>query len=168
MIMRFDPFREFDRLTEQLASTASRAPRAFPMDAYRRGDQFIVEFDLPGVEPASIELTVEQNVLTVRAERRFEPREGDELIVAERPQGTYARQIFLGDALDSERVQADCRLGVLTLTIPVAETAKPRQVPVGGGQETETIVPPPAGGAAASPAERPASTAGRAAPNGNS
>jgi HSP20 family protein len=166
MIMRFDPFREFDRLTEQFASTASRAPRAFPMDAYRRGDRFIVEFDLPGVEPASIELTVEQNVLTVRAERRFEPREGDEVIVAERPQGTYARQIFLGDALDSERVQADCRLGVLTLTIPVAETAKPRQVPVGGGQETETIVPPPAGGAEASPAERPVSTAGQAAPNG--
>jgi HSP20 family protein len=168
MIMRFDPFREFDRLTEQLASTASRAPRAFPMDAYRRGDQFIVEFDLPGVEPASIELTVEQNALTVRAERRFEPREGDEVLVAERPQGTYARQIFLGDALDSERVQADCRLGVLTLTIPVAETAKPRQVPVGGGQETETIVPPPAGGPAASPSERPASTAGQAAPNGKS
>jgi HSP20 family protein len=82
------------------------------------------------------------------------------VLVSERPQGTYARQIFLGDALDSERVQADCRLGVLTLTIPVAETAKPRQVPVGGGQETETIVPPPAGGAAASPAERPVSTAG--------
>ena len=160
MLLRFDPFREFDRLTEQLVSTASRAPRPFPMDAYRRGDRFIVEFDLPGVEPASIELTVEQNVLTVRAERRFEPREGDEVIVAERPQGTYARQIFLGDALDSERVQADCRLGVLTLTIPVAETAKPRQVPVRGGRETETIVPPPAGGAAASPAERPVSTAG--------
>jgi HSP20 family protein len=89
------------------------------------------------------------------------------VLVAERPQGTYARQIFLGDALDSERVQADCRLGVLTLTIPVAETAKPRQVPV-GGQETETIVPPPAGGAEASPSQPPVSTAGQAAPNGNS
>ena len=111
MLLRFDPFREFDRLTEQLASTASRAPRPFPMDAYRRGDRFIVEFDLPGVEPASIELTVEQNVLTVRAERRFEPQEGDELVVAERPQGTYARQVFLGDTLDAEHVQADCQLG---------------------------------------------------------
>jgi HSP20 family protein len=168
MIMRFDPFREFDRLTEQFASTASRAPRAFPMDAYRRGDQFIVDFDLPGVEPASIELTVEQNVLTVRAERRFEPREGDEVIVAERPQGTYARQIFLGDALDSERVQADCRLGVLTLTIPVAETAKPRQVPVSGGQQAQTIEPLTAGGAEASPAGPPVSTAGHAAPSGES
>jgi HSP20 family protein len=168
MIMRFDPFREFDRLTEQLASTASRAPRAFPMDAYRRGDQFIVEFDLPGVEPTSIELTVEQNVLTVRAERRFEPRDGDEVLVAERPHGTYARQIFLGDALDSERVQADCRLGVLTLTIPVAETAKPRQVPVRGDRETETIVQPTAGGAEASSSERPVAPAGPAAPNGKS
>ena len=87
MLIRFDPFREFDRLTEQLASTATRVPRAFPMDAYRRGDQFIVEFDLPGVEPASIDLTVENNVLSVRSERRFEPREGDEVLVAERPQG---------------------------------------------------------------------------------
>ena len=129
-------------------STAARAPRGFPMDAYRRGDRFIVEFDLPGVEPASIELTVEQNVLSVRAERRFEPRECDEVIVAERPQGTYARQVFLGDALDSERVQANCRHGVLTLTIPVAEAAKPRRVPVGGGQDAQTIEPLSAGGAA--------------------
>jgi HSP20 family protein len=166
MLMRFDPFRELDRLTEQLASTASRAPRAFPMDAYRRGDRFIVEFDLPGVEPASIELTVEQNVLTVRAERRFEPREGDEVIVAERPQGRYARQVFLGDALDSEHVQATCRLGVLALTIPVAEAAKPRRVPVRGEQETQTIEPPTAGGADASPGGQPVSTAGQAAPSG--
>ena len=131
MLTRCDSFRELDRLTEQLASTASHAPRAFPMDAYRRSERFIVEFDLPGVEPASIELTVEKNVLTARAARRFEPREGDEVVVAERPQGTYARQGFLGDALDSERVQADCRHGVLTLTIPVAEAAKPRRVPAG-------------------------------------
>jgi HSP20 family protein len=168
VLMRFDPFRDLDRLTEQLASTASRAPRGFPMDAYRRGDRFIVEFDLPGVAPESIELTAEQNVLTVRAERRFEPLEGDEVIVAERPQGTYARQIFLGDALDSERVQANCRLGVLTLTIPVAEAAKPRQVPIGGGEEAQTIEPATAGGAEASPAGQPASTAAHPAPSGES
>ena len=106
-------------------------------------------------------------MLTVRAERRFEPREGDDVLVAERPQGTYARQIFLGDALDSERVQADCRIGVLTLTIPVAETAKPRQVPVRGDRETETIVPPPAAPRPA-PASGPLSTAEQAAPNGKS
>jgi HSP20 family protein len=168
MLLRFDPFREFDRLTEQLASTASRAPRPFPMDAYRRGDRFIVEFDLPGVEPASIELTVEQNVLTVRAERRFEPQAGAELVVAERPQGTYARQVFLGDTLDAEHVQADCQLGVLTLTIPVAETAKPRQVPVSGGQQAQTIEPQTAGSAEASTPEPPVPTVGHAAPSGES
>jgi HSP20 family protein len=168
MLMRFDPFRDLDQLAEQLASTASRAPKGFPMDAYRRGDRFIVEFDLPGVEPASIELTVEQNVLTVRAERRFEPREGDEVIVAERPQGTYARQVFLGEALDSERVQATCQLGVLTLTIPVAEAAKPRRVPVGGEKEAQTIEPPTAGAAEASPVEQQASTAGHPRPSGES
>jgi HSP20 family protein len=104
----------------------------------------------------------------VRAERRFEPREGDEVIVAERPQGTYARQVFLGDALDSERVEATCQLGVLTLTIPVAEAAKPRRVPVGGEPESETIEPPTVGGADASPAGQPVSTAGQAAPSAES
>jgi HSP20 family protein len=148
MLMRFDSFRELDRLAEQLASTAARAPKAFPMDAYRRGDRFIVEFDLPGVEP------------------RFELQEGDEVIVAERPQGTYARQVFLGDALDPERLQANCRHGVLTLTIPVAEAAKPRRVPVGGGQDAQTIEPLTAGGVEAGPSERPVSTAGNAVPRG--
>ena len=168
MLLRFDPIREFDRLTEQLASTPTRVPRGFPMDAYRRGDQFIVEFDLPGVEPASIDLTVEQNVLTVRAERRLEPQEGDELVVAERPQGTYARQVFLSDTLDAENVHADCQLGVLTLTIPVAETAKPRHVAVSGGQDAETIEPMTAGGPEAIPAGQPASTAGQAPATGES
>jgi HSP20 family protein len=141
MLVRFDPYREFDRLAEQFASTASRAPRAFPMDAYRRGEQFIVQFDLPGIEPGAIELTVEQNVLTVRAERRFEPQQGDEVVVAERPYGTYTRQLFLGDTLDSENMQASCEHGVLTLTIPVAETAKPRRVQVGGRPDAQTIEP---------------------------
>jgi HSP20 family protein len=159
MLMRFDPYRELDRLTEQLASTASRAPRAFPMDAYRRGEQFIVQFDLPGVEPAAIDLTVEQNVLTVRAERRFEPRQDDEVVVAERPHGTYTRQIFLGDTLDSENMQANCEHGVLTLTIPVAETAKPRRVQVGGSSDAQTIEPQAAGGAQAIPARQPAAEA---------
>jgi HSP20 family protein len=165
MLMRFDPYRELDRLTEQLASTASRAPRAFPMDAYRRGDQFIVHFDLPGVEPAAIELTVEQNVVTVRAERRFEPRQGDEMVIAERPHGTYSRQIFLGDTLESENVHANCEHGVLTLTIPVAQTAKPRRVQVGGGPDAQTIEPQAPGGAKAIPARQPE---GGAAPAGTS
>jgi HSP20 family protein len=146
MLMRFDPYRELDRLTEQLASTASRAPRAFPMDAYRRGEQFIVQFDLPGVEPAAIDLTVEQNVLTVRAERRFEPRPDDEVVVTERPHGIYTRQIFLGDTLDSENMQANFEHGVLTLTIPVAETAKPRRVEISDSKDAQTIEAQTAGG----------------------
>jgi HSP20 family protein len=168
MLIRFDPFREFDRLTEQLVSTATHVARGFPMDAYRRGDRFIVEFDLPGVEPESIEMTVEKNVLSVRSERRFEPREGDEVVVAERPHGTYTRQLFLGDTLDSENVQATYEHGVLTLTIPVAETAKPRRVQIGGGQDAQTIEPLTAGGAAATSAGQPASTAEEATPTGES
>jgi HSP20 family protein len=165
MLIRFDPYRELDRLTEQLASTASRAPRAFPMDAYRRGDQFIVHLDLPGIEPSTIDLTVEQNVLTVRAERRFEPQQGDEVVIAERPHGTYTRQIFLGDTLDSENLQANCEHGVLTLTIPVAEAVKPRRVQVGGGQDAQTIEPQTPGGAQAIPARQPPE---EAAPTGTS
>ena len=168
MLIRFDPFREFDRLTEQLASTATRVPRGFPMDAYRRGDEFIVEFDLPGVEPESIDLTVENNVLSVRSERRFEPREGDEVVVAERPHGTYTRQLFLADTLDSENVQANYEHGVLTLTIPVAEAAKPRRVQIGGGQDAQTIEPLTTGGAEAISAGDPVSTAEEAAPTGES
>jgi HSP20 family protein len=167
MLIRFDPFREFDRLTEQLASTATRVPRGFPMDAYRHGDQFIIEFDLPGVEPASIDLTVEQNVLSVRSERRFEPREGDEVLVAERPHGTYSRQLLLGDTLDSENVQANYAHGVLTLTIPVAEAAKPRRVQVGGREDAQTIEAL-TGGAEAIPAGQPVSTAEEAEPTGES
>jgi HSP20 family protein len=139
MLMRFDPFRELDRLTEQVTGAAARTGRSFPMDAYRRGDQFIVEFDLPGVDPGSVELTVDRNVLTIRAERRFEPREGDEVIVAERPQGSYSRQLFLGDTLDPDGIQAHYEGGVLALTIPVAEAAKPRKVEIRAAQDARTI-----------------------------
>ena len=146
MLMRTDPFRELDRLTQQVLGTAAR-PAAMPMDAYRQGDNFYICLDLPGIDPGSIDLTVEQNVLTVRAARRFEPRQDDEVVVAERPHGTYTRQIFLGDTLDSEHLQANCEHGVLTLTIPIAETAKPRRVQVGGSSGAQTIEPQAAGGA---------------------
>ena len=137
--MRFDPFRELDRLTDQIAA-GTRAPRSFPMDAFRRGDSFVVEMDLPGITPDSIELTAEQNVLTVRAERQFERQEGDEVLVAERPQGTYTRQLFLGSTLDQSRISASYDHGVLRLTIPVAEQAKPRRVQVSAAQSSpETI-----------------------------
>lgn len=131
MLMRFDPFRDMDRLTEQLWNT-SRTP-VMSMDAYRHGDEFVVHFDLPGVEADSIDLTVEQNVLTVAAQRSWERADGMEVIAAERPQGKFTRQLFLGEGLDAERIAADYDAGVLTVRIPVAERAKPRKVEVGAG-----------------------------------
>ena len=139
-VLRFDPFRDVDRLAEQMFSAGLRGtPRSVPMDAYRRGEQFLIHLDLPGVDPDAIELTVEQNVLTVRAERRFEPEEGDELVISERPQGTFTRQLLLGESLDTDSLEADYDQGVLTLRIPVAEAAKPRRVEIkrsGGGQRS--------------------------------
>ena len=131
MLMRFDPFRDFDRAWQELAQQASRqSARSFPMDAYRRGDEFVVHFDLPGVDPGSIEISVDRNILTVAADRRFEQQADDEILVTERPQGTYTRQLMLGDQLDTDRIEAGYDRGVLTLTIPVAERAKPRKVEI--------------------------------------
>jgi HSP20 family protein len=136
MLMRFDPFRELDRLRQQASAGASAV---MPIDAYRRGDRVVVHFDLPGVEPSTIDLTVEQNVLMVRAERTWQEAEGDEIIVSERPQGIFTRQLFLGESLDGERVEANYEHGVLTVTIPVAEQAKPRKVEITSGGESEAI-----------------------------
>lgn len=139
MLMRTDPFRELDRLTQQMLGTPAR-PAAMPFDAYRRGDEFIVQFDLPGVEPDSIDLTVERNVLTVHAERRRRDPDNTELIVSERPVGTFSRQLFLGETLDTDQIDAEYVDGVLTLRIPVAEQAKPRKVKIGvGGREQAAI-----------------------------
>ena len=133
MLMRFDPFRELDRLSEQLTGPTTQANRSFPLDAYRRGDQFLVHFDLPGVEPDSIDLTVERNVLTVKAERRWAPAEGQEVLTAERPQGSFSRQLFLAETLDVDHIEANYDAGVLTLRIPVPEQAKPRRVEIASG-----------------------------------
>jgi HSP20 family protein len=140
MLMRTDPFREFDRLTQQVfnnvAGTWSR-PTAMPMDAYRAGDEFVVAFDLPGVAPDAIELNIERNVLTVKAERRpTVSSESVEMQVSERPLGVFSRQLFLGDTLDTEAIKADYDAGVLTLRIPIAEQAKPRKIEIGGGRAT--------------------------------
>ena len=129
MLMRFDPFRELDQLTQQLVRQSARP--GVPMDAWRHGDQFHVELDLPGVDPASIDLTVENNVLTVSAVRRRTFAEGDQVLVAERPEGEYQRQLLLGEQLDSDSVRASYDNGVLTLTLSVAEQAKPRKVEIG-------------------------------------
>ena len=134
MLMRTDPFRELDRLTQQVlgnaAGTWSR-PTAMPMDAYRAGEQFVVAFDLPGVDPDAIELDVERNVLTVKAERRpAATGEQVEMQVAERPLGVFSRQLFLGDTLDTDHIDASYDAGVLTLRIPIAEKAKPRKISI--------------------------------------
>ncbi|MEU1753499.1 Hsp20/alpha crystallin family protein [Micromonospora matsumotoense] len=132
MLMRTDPFREIDRLAEQLFGTTSR-PAVMHLDAWRDGDHFHAAFDLPGVDPDSIDCTVERNVLTVRAQRRRPTTDTVELVAAERPMGTFSRQLFLGDTLDTDRLEAAYEHGVLTLRIPIAERAKPRRVPVTAG-----------------------------------
>ena len=129
MLMRTDPFREFDRLAQQVMGTAVR-PAAMPIDAYRDGEEFVVQFDLPGVNAESIDLTVEKNVLTVHAERTRAGGDGVELLVGERPHGTFSRQLFLGDTLDTDRIGAQYTDGVLTLRLPIAEKAKPRRVQI--------------------------------------
>jgi HSP20 family protein len=137
MLMRTDPFRELDRLTQQVLGGGR--PSVMPMDAFRKGDQFYVYFDLPGVDRDSIEVTVEKNVLTVKAERPATGEDGVETIVAELPSGTFTRQLFLGDTLDTERIQADYHDGVLALTIPVQEAAKPRRVAVTSGDRQKEL-----------------------------
>ncbi|HXX89546.1 MAG TPA: Hsp20/alpha crystallin family protein [Acidimicrobiales bacterium] len=131
-IIRTDPFREFDRLTQQLLGL-SHGPRplAMPMDAYRKEDTFLIQFDLPGVDADAIELTVEDTVLTVKVDRPAPPvNAGVECLVSERPYGTFSRQVFLGDNLDSTKIEAHYEAGVLTLSIPLAAHAKPRRIPV--------------------------------------
>jgi HSP20 family protein len=130
MIRTTDPFRDFDRLTQQLFGTTNR-PAVMPMDAWREGDTFVVEFDLPGVSKESIDLDIERNVLTVRAERVA--GNGDwEMLASERPRGVFSRQLVLGDNLDLERIEAAYEGGVLKLRIPVAERAKPRKIEIAG------------------------------------
>jgi HSP20 family protein len=128
MIRNADPFREFDRLTQQLMGTTNR-PVAMPMDAWREGDRFVLEFDLPGVRADSVDLDVERNVLTIRAERV--PGNGDwQMLASERPRGAFSRQLVLGDNLDLEHIDASYSDGVLRLVVPVAEKAKPRRIEV--------------------------------------
>ena len=139
MLMRTDPFRELDRVAQQVFGTAAR-PAAMPIDAYRKGDEFVVLFDLPGCDPASINLTVERNALAVHAERTRPNDDDVELLIGERPTGTFSRQLFLADTLDSERIAADYTDGVLRLRVPVKEQAKPRRVDISlGGNQTTPI-----------------------------
>lgn len=139
MLMRTDPFRspamrELDRLTEQVLGTASR-PAPMPMDAWASEHEFIVELDVPGIEPDAIDIDVERNVLTVKAQRKVQPDR--EMLANERPRGQFSRQLILGDNLDLDHLSAQCHNGVLRLRIPVAERARPRKIKVTARDETQ-------------------------------
>ena len=139
MLMRTDPFRDLDRLTQQVFGTATR-PACMPMDAWRSGDVFHIEFDLPGVSTDTIDLDVERNVLTVRAERGQPSNDDAEMIAAERPRGVFSRQVILGDNLNLDAVEATYNDGVLHLTVPVAEKAKPRKISIESGSNGNSKV----------------------------
>jgi HSP20 family protein len=138
MLMRTDPFRDFDRFSEAAFGTSAR-PAPMPMDAYRLDGKFVVNLDLPGVDADSIDLTVEQNVLTIHAERRAPIEPDAERIVGERTYGTFSRQLFLGETLDVDNLAADYDAGVLTIEIPVAEQAKPRKIQINGSDSRKRI-----------------------------
>ncbi|MEL7209342.1 MAG: Hsp20/alpha crystallin family protein [Actinomycetota bacterium] len=135
MLLRFDPFREFDRMTDSF----SRTSPSMPMDAVRRDDKVVVWLDLPGVDADSIDLEVERNVVTVKAERRYQAAEGEQVLARERTHGSFSRQLLLGDSLDADAVEANYADGVLELSVPVAEKAKPRKVSVGAGTGRQAI-----------------------------
>jgi HSP20 family protein len=141
MLVRTDPFRELERLSQQVfggPGTPTR-PSAMAMDAWREGEEFIVEFDLPGIDPSSVDLDVERNVLTVRVERPLLNQE-HEVLVAERPRGVFSRQLILGDNLDTSKIHAGYASGVLTLRIPVAEQAKPRKIQIVNGNDEQRVI----------------------------
>ncbi|MFF3565377.1 Hsp20/alpha crystallin family protein [Streptomyces sp. NPDC002574] len=142
MLMRTDPFRELDRLAQQMlggTGTWSR-PTAMPMDAYREGDQYVIVFDLPGISPEAIDIDVERNMLTVKAERRPVAKAEDvQMELSERPLGVFSRQLVLADTLDTDHIQADYDAGVLTLRIPVAERAKPRKISITSADDRKQI-----------------------------
>ncbi|HEV7166356.1 MAG TPA: HSP20 family small heat-shock protein [Micrococcaceae bacterium] len=138
MLMRTDPFREFDRLAQQMLGTTAR-PAAMPMDAWQEEHEFVVAFDLPGVSVDSVDLDVERNVLTVRAERKPSAGDDTEMLASERPRGVFSRQLILGDTLEADNIKASYDAGVLTLRIPVAEKAKPRKIEIQSGKQHQEI-----------------------------
>ncbi|MGI5341370.1 Hsp20/alpha crystallin family protein [Streptomyces sp. CA-181903] len=142
MLMRTDPFRELDRLTQQLLGTTGTwsRPSPMPMDAYREGDEYVIALDLPGVSTDAIDIDVERNMLTVKAERRPAVKaDSVQMELSERPLGVFSRQLMLADTLDTEHIKADYEAGVLTLRIPIAERAKPRKITISGGEQPKQI-----------------------------
>lgn len=142
MLMRTDPFRELDRLTQQLMGTTGTwsKPSVMPMDAYRDGEVYVLAFDLPGVTADAIDVDVERHMLTVKAERRLPTKsDGAQVELSERPLGVFSRQLMLADTLDTEHIEADYDAGVLTLRIPIAERAKPRKIAIGADSGSRQI-----------------------------
>lgn len=141
MLMRTDPFREMDRIVQQLTGTSGTwsKPSVMPMDAYRDGDEYVIAFDLPGVSTEALDIDVERNMLTVKAERRPVAKNDVQVELSERPLGVFSRQVMLADTLDTEHIQADYDAGVLTLRIPIAERAKPRKVSIGRAEDRQQI-----------------------------
>jgi HSP20 family protein len=142
-VLRFDPFRDFDRMTEQLlgvSSGSARAPRFMPMDLYRSGDHYVLHADLPGIDPGSVDVDVENNTLTIQAVRSERGDDGVQWISSERFTGTYMRQLALGDGIDTDKISATYANGVLTVTLPVAERAKPRKVSIAVDDKATTVV----------------------------
>jgi HSP20 family protein len=136
MLLQHDPFRELDRLTQQVFGTAAR-PSSMPLDAWREGDDFVVEFDLPGIDPDKLDIDVERNVLTIRAERLSQMPDAANAVATERSWGVFSRQLVLGNALDTAKVDADYTAGVLRLRIPIAEQAKPRKISIASRDKIE-------------------------------
>ncbi|PZE82480.1 Hsp20/alpha crystallin family protein [Curtobacterium sp. MCBD17_032] len=130
MAMTFDPFRELDRLAGSLLNGAAAGPRSMPMDLYRAGDHYVMDVDLPGVDPGSVDIDVDGSVLTIRAERTLGAPDGAQWLTRERQPGSFVRQLTLGDGLDVERIAAHYDNGVLSVTIPVQESSKPRKITV--------------------------------------
>jgi len=137
-LLRFDPFRELDRIFEQASDQYRRA--TIPMDAYKHGDTFVIQFDLPGVDPSSINLEVERNMFTVEADRSWNPVEGDDVVASERRHGQFRRQLIVGESLDADNMHASYEHGVLTVTIPIAEKSKARKISVQGANSAPEAI----------------------------
>lgn len=142
-MLRFDPFHDIDAVARQLLSEAtgtSRAPRFMPMDLFKAGDHYVLNADLPGVDPGSVDVSVDNGTLTLRAQRTAPSEEGVQWIASERFSGTYMRQLSLGDNVDTDNISATYNNGVLSVTLPIAERAKPRRIEItGGGSGQRTI-----------------------------
>lgn len=139
MATRYDPFRDVDRVFNSVLRQVPANP-GMPLDLYRDGDEFVAELDLPGVDPASIDIDVEEHTLTISAKRDAHTGEHVQWLSHERPTGTFARQLTLGNGVALDGIKASYRDGVLTLTIPVAEAAKPRKISVAVDNSAPTTI----------------------------